>query len=257
MTTDYFRPTPDASGLLDAILENPKDMAPRTIYADAIEESGNDIFAKFIRTQCAKSSRYIIYGRKDLFGGRWAWCCLKHTMPNFFHWKKVGARVGNSILPRDPLEFSGYSCQVNGGLVGNITMRAEDFFGECKKCLEHNKRGPILRWSCDDCGGKRNYETVKRVFSTHPITSVNLRDIGIRFRDTWFRQPRARNYWDRRVGEIPTEIFSHLPCVGNNETSYEHNYPMMALSHACVNFGRSLVGLPILKLYSDDFYKRK
>jgi uncharacterized protein (TIGR02996 family) len=44
--------TSDSTALLEAIKLNPEDDTPRLIYADCIQEEGNEPYAEFIRVQC-------------------------------------------------------------------------------------------------------------------------------------------------------------------------------------------------------------
>ncbi|AWM35950.1 hypothetical protein GobsT_63090 [Gemmata obscuriglobus] len=44
---------PDADALLDAIFDAPDDDTPRLVYADWLQEHGQEAYAQFIRLQCA------------------------------------------------------------------------------------------------------------------------------------------------------------------------------------------------------------
>ncbi len=44
---------PEADAFLDAIVDNPDDDTPRLVYADWLQEHGQENYAQFIRLQCA------------------------------------------------------------------------------------------------------------------------------------------------------------------------------------------------------------
>jgi uncharacterized protein (TIGR02996 family) len=44
---------PEADALLDAIFDHPDDDTPRLVYADWLQEHGQENYAQFIRLQCA------------------------------------------------------------------------------------------------------------------------------------------------------------------------------------------------------------
>ncbi|MDY3551208.1 TIGR02996 domain-containing protein [Gemmata sp. JC717] len=51
---------PDADALLDAIFDAPDDDTPRLVYADWLQEHGQEAHAQFIRLQCA-AARYPLW----------------------------------------------------------------------------------------------------------------------------------------------------------------------------------------------------
>src|SRR5687768_5571910 len=48
----------DGDALLAAILANPDDDTPRLVYADWLQENGDDTRAEFIRLQCRNAARH-------------------------------------------------------------------------------------------------------------------------------------------------------------------------------------------------------
>ena len=51
---------PDADAFLDAIFDSPDDDTPRLVYADWLQEHGQEHYAQFIRLQCA-AARYPLW----------------------------------------------------------------------------------------------------------------------------------------------------------------------------------------------------
>ncbi|MBY0456711.1 MAG: TIGR02996 domain-containing protein [Gemmataceae bacterium] len=50
---------PDADAFLDAIFEHPEDDTPRLVYADWLQEHGQENYAQFIRLQCAAAQEKL------------------------------------------------------------------------------------------------------------------------------------------------------------------------------------------------------
>jgi uncharacterized protein (TIGR02996 family) len=50
---------PEADAFLDAIFDNPADDTPRLVYADWLQEHGQENYAQFIRLQCAAAREEV------------------------------------------------------------------------------------------------------------------------------------------------------------------------------------------------------
>jgi uncharacterized protein (TIGR02996 family) len=100
----------DADAFLDAIFAYPENDLPRLVYADWLEEHGQEAYGEFIRLQCAidplpndHPNRLPLRRRE-----KEVWAAVKGRWPEFFRATKVGKdwfRRGfitrNLVLPSD------------------------------------------------------------------------------------------------------------------------------------------------------------
>ena len=214
----------DGQRLLRRILECPEDDAPRLIYSDWLEEQGEEERAKFIRCSIAKPAQPLLAESFNAWNKWLTESFWRHVVDEGFTW-------GNIKWDR--------------GFISSVRLTCEAFVGgPCTHC--HGAR------SCNQCGGTGRIEGVAmELFERHPITDVKLVD----------KNPHPPGYslgWRREfIGpdSVPKEIYDLIdgwrrihpgPPIQWKEyfTVTDAN---AALSRACVAYGRSLVGLPMLE----------
>jgi uncharacterized protein (TIGR02996 family) len=214
----------DRSALVRAVLEHPEDDDLRLVYADALEDAGRPD-ADFVRLQvkcaCAKSRR-----RKEEFMFA-AFALLVQKM------KWLPSAPGNppwraELCP--PREHPGDSWLERLRIV-------------CGSWLEY-RRGFVDRVSL---GLEGFLAQAEALFSQHPITGVRLWD-----RSPYLSRP-GRWMWAEAAApkgphdswRLPGGLYARLArpagaaCASAGEAQ-------AALSRACVNYGRTLAGLPEL-----------
>lgn len=236
----------DGQRLLRRILECPEDDACRLIYSDWLEEHGRELAARFIRSQiCQGTPRTVPLSYID--------------------------QIIERIMGVQPHQMSNSGCKVDAivaatgqsttlaiyrrGFVKEIRLTCEAFVGgPCPKCSgsgmsEREYHGVVDDdGGCGRCGGTGRIEGVAReLFERHPLTRIVLID------KTPNPPGRAIGWIDFGDGPdvIPSDIFEHidgeyLPGEYIWKRYLTESDALTALSRACVAYGRSLVGLPML-----------
>lgn len=219
----------DRQLLLLGILQNPDDDAPRFIYSDCLEESGEYEFAKAIRAMCKKHNRRIFLHDNSFFicGGMKA------------KWFKEWALNIKKSYPQVELIHRGFPCQ--------IKLTCDEFIGiECKAC---RGRGVVVTTlsdgiyqECKNCNGEGKVgDVAKSLFQLFPITRVVLTD----------KDPVGLHYVDelacgrKRSHTIPREIFELIESSESDGFASFRSVSDAAnqLSSACVKFGRRKAGI--------------
>jgi uncharacterized protein (TIGR02996 family) len=222
--TDYHA-HPEFRALLDTVLANPADDAPRWVIADWVEEHGDDDRAAFIRLQLRAAAAGADMSAEDfarlgvLAFAHHEW----HALRRPFTWLS-GARPA--------LVF-----QTNAGAAWQFTRGfVSAFRGPCHLFMRH----------------------ALEMFTAHPITEVALTDrrplVGVR------GDGEAAGVWLKAsANERRTDDGSHLPDVLFNcliETMFpggaaacsgrtaRHSFESLPV--ACIRYGRILAGLPPL-----------
>lgn len=205
---------PEYLALLRAVLEKPEDDAPRLIFADWIEEAGDDVHANYIRE--------AIRTRSDIYP--------VHLMPSFkqtlgFDWSRgfmSGVRLTSA-------EFCGGPCGwcSSTGMIGRLSSTGAQ------------------AEPCPRCSGAGRIDGIAReLFERHPIIRVVLTDQKPylnRFVDSlswgWFVTDATESHW-------PNELWDSFASIWHPTEAAAQD----ALSDACVRYGRELVGLPSLDI---------
>lgn len=244
----------DSEHLLRAVLDDPFEDAPRLVYADVLEEAGDQVRAEFIRLECElagllaegpvpsaevgrwrrKQDRIAalhLRGRELLtahyrawFNGPWEWSLLADLTLGW---------------PAEPY------CLVNAvpgrGFVESVSCRLSDWCGG---------------WERDDAGGGTGTRPAPgpAVALAQPVTAVTLADRmpyhnGAWY--AWFRQSRRRPSESvPEAANIPGVLFKRLSRAIRGINRYKA-YPtesaaLAALSRAAVDWARAGAGLPAL-----------
>lgn len=216
----YYLGMDDTGGALRrAILEDPWDEAPRLIFADWLQENGNDAGAAFIR-----SPGWLAYARHK--PGRWrVWC---GDRPD-----KINEPVGLALNPNARLV----------PLVMPLGIRRQlDLFTVW--------RGFVQTVACSTAAFVLNAEAL---FAAHPLSGIKLIDRDCIIHNdggpSWAWYPLEnhsnnarwlvpRPIWRRLAGFIPRKGPGSPVRYLSAEAAHQ------ALSDACVRYGRFLAGLP-------------
>lgn len=212
----------DTSRLLRAVLESPDDDTLRLIYADALEESGEDERAELIRLQIAKEKE----------GNAWhGFLCLpkapcKNCRREWRLLTDYGAQIEKEMpfggLPNEPF----MTC--HAGMIDSIKVPLPLWM----------KYGPSL------C-------------ARHPITKVEVTDKHPT--DTRRKGGGSRGYaWFCEDGNASINNHAVIPfCMWTHANLRRWNFPdiasaMKVLSWMCVNWSRGLNHLPPLPFSQEN-----
>jgi uncharacterized protein (TIGR02996 family) len=218
--------------LLNSIIDAPFDDAPRLIFANWLQEQGDELRSRFIREQIAHYDPARLGGSALEYRGRVNTLCDRRVWAQW-----------------DASRWSYY----DGSIHVHNSGRSKVVFRRGFPSLVYTTLAEFLRFAA-------------KIFSSHPVTSVWLEDrqpdlVGLSWNmpvTVWhcseedgdircahsilpipiyhqvIKQPGLlRLVWDGTLAEFETE-----------ELAYK------ALSNGLVNWGRSLVGLPMLDTFS-------
>ena len=123
----------EREALLRAVCENPDDDTPRLVFADWLQENGEDDRAEFIRVQCEAARLAADDGRlaglvrragelQQLFGDRWL-AELPVPDPEHIDWVKYpGGWLGGETFDR------GFACRLWVKTAGTLSAHADELF---------------------------------------------------------------------------------------------------------------------------------
>lgn len=208
--------------LLRTILTYPFDDAPRMVYADWLEENGEELHAELIRVQCALTCSCVPLSPPDGTGIRSGLLCAACLM-------EPSRRIGLQLREKELLQTR-YALEPNihfeRGFVSTITTQLDVFMSMAEN------------W-----------------FNREPITYVRLNDRRphqVQYSE--WHNGAGRFGWygsdlstDAALSHIGDRLFGCLPGGYNSRYRFlgylfeqEANN---ALSVACVRYGRQLAGL--------------
>lgn len=263
----------ERDALLAAVLAAPDDDLPRLVYADWLDEHGEDRWADLIRVQCELAATESYRQRKALAERE----------------REVFARLTGGGLPDDGLPAGcvvtldainldlgrtypnpGFPVAfVRRGFVDEVRLPLPALTGRvCEGCGGsglHRYYHPVEIEGIDDCpgcvGGDRPGHVggcVSGMFRSHPVTTVWLTD-----REPYHNLSRrcawANCQWleARLLADpfrLPAELFTRLPHKRPGRKSVaDYDTPELAqadLSAAGVTWGRELADLPPLGLWA-------
>ena len=189
-----------------AILADPFDDAPRLVYADWLEESGESEQAEFIRTQIAHPNA-TAYNVADT-----AEFCPINFIP----------LISSAVIYRR-------------GFPDEIRCTIAQWIGEpCKMCRGGRYVSVVSdQGNCRFCHGTgRTPGIAKAVCEKWPVTTVTLTDAP--------SDQYALAGWV--LNDAARVLLNVYNVVFNTKTE-----ALVTLSHAAVNYGRRLAGLPDLE----------
>lgn len=253
-------------GFLADIIDHPDDDVPRLIYADWLEEQGEEVRAEFIRVQCelAKTPLTIsVAERPDQYGGfsfydepnpRYeALRRRERELLDAFSGKRDGEKSFSNrawwSIQAIGFAFSHHPwehCGFRRGFVDRVKLTREQWCGvECSDCPDRKGWQHLPYpggWElCDNCHGTgRTGGHGPAVVKAAPIERVMLTDVSPRPVDG----ERRRFLWLEQ--DLPRCLFDMLPlddCPFLTATNWKR-FPskqaaLDALSHACLVWAKS------------------
>jgi uncharacterized protein (TIGR02996 family) len=256
--------------LIRAILEDPEDDTPRWVYADWLEECGEDpARAEFIRVQLeawklweARNHRYLhymgtfekVYGRPITYEEAYHttcscdWCSLRRREGELLKGVVPGGVKFNVCA------WSGWPVTGRMWAPGPVP-RVVEFMPYKEYSLEPNIHARFRRGFIQSITLNTTtfHDYAEHLFSLHPVEEVTLSDRTPHLirRDTddlygWWNSHRA---WDLENGDsddLPSDLHKHLD--GEHETDahwcWYRSIPeaQETLSRACVKWARMRVG---------------
>lgn len=139
--------------LLAEVIARPDDDLPRLVFADWLEENGDEGWAKLIRCMCRDHSRYVTCGVVRRSPTMWGWGIVKRKMVNEFAWAKVARRVARSPLSADTRVWRTTVVTLSRGFISHMSLGVSDWW---------NPIGPDR--SCVGC----------RVVKSHPLERLSF-----------------------------------------------------------------------------------
>jgi uncharacterized protein (TIGR02996 family) len=170
-----YRDHPEYRALLAAVKAAPGDDLPRLVLADWLEENGEAERAALIRVMCAKHSRFVEFGSRDVGGGRWIWDSVKQSMPTYFKWKSVSRRVAKEAVNHLPTtEWRRIGTRLHRGFLHTVRAPLAVLVGGelCRWC-----HGRVEATPCVDCNGTgRTAGCLPELVRVEPVERVEATD---------------------------------------------------------------------------------
>jgi len=223
----------DEKSLLRAILENPHDDNARLVYADYLQENGQEARAEFIRMQCKYTEDGLEYptsqltNYKEWFPDFWQNCTI--TPPS-----GEGKRLGGTFLV------------VRNGFIDEVYCTLETFVGgDCRTCDGYGE-DIVTGEVCQSCKGTSEITGIaSKLFSTQPITKVVITDVLEPGYSTHYGLHGEYKWgWQSESIRGINLIAQHLP-TPKSYALYgmrwkDKKEAMEAFYHGCLNYGRSV-----------------
>lgn len=264
--------TVDTAAFMRAICERPAGDAPRLIFADWLREWGDEDRAQFIMDQI-ELARYPVEKCDSIYPG----CSIWGDGPNNIgHDHKcpmypIANRSRESLLANFRAWTDGLPDFLNvefiRGFPAAVTLTSAAFFGgRCERCegdgrvTFHGQQpyrqvgGNPYMVGCSNCFGTcQTPGLAKRLAESCPLESVRLSD-----REPWDGGEGCAGWYrrepvERNADDLPPDIFDllqggeiHRPMLVSRPYRWYDNpeAARVALSAACVSFGRKLANLP-------------
>lgn len=224
----------DREALMKAILTDPADDTARLVYADWLQEHGEDARAEFIRVQCRLARKQCPWceGKGTLLGGAGdksnpecdcGTAALRRRERDLFTFYNIQTwfRDPGPVFDRhttDVVEYKSLretcwvmgvsACFVSRGFISGVTLDSRTFLGgPCGFCSGRGNFQTSGSYAeCPRCIGPRGVGTgrtpgvARDLFARHPITAVTLTDLS-----PWERvaYPGRLYSWTRADGTDP------------------------------------------------------
>lgn len=245
------------AGLIRAICDRPDDPLPRLVYADKLQEGGEDERAEFIRVQC-ELAKMPAFGPRQ-FDPR-------YLVPE--PWESLRRRERELEDIANELPPEGVKVHYRRGFIDEIRLPLVLFMGGFCRAVQ-GSAGMYDHCDCGECDGDGRIEgRAKALFENHPISRVVLTD-----REPYHSEGEFANWWlwhhdatRPNRGEtiddgerLPVAIYDLLSEQGRgtplgsyhkrqtgrySDWAYSTQQDAIdAISGACVSYGRSLAGL--------------
>ena len=262
--------------LMQAILRDPADDAPRLIYADELDAAGECERAEFVRVQIAyakeKEPELKTIGRISFDDGRdVGWrdgglcvrcrdvACRYHVLED--RMKELWPNVYDWFPGIDKLVPQGddWRHYISRGFPSAIALPMAQFMGgPCERCGGTGTTTRDDLPKCRPCSGTGHVPgLIDTIFSRWAITEVRLTD---REPAEWSEESGENRYvWTKRDNDLieapcdlPLELFNRMQSGELNRGIWARRYPtrdaaLLALSHAATDLGRERAGLPAIR----------
>ncbi|WP_020472136.1 TIGR02996 domain-containing protein [Zavarzinella formosa] len=236
---ENYQSHPEYLALLETVLHNPADDAPRLIIADWIEEAGDDDRAKFIRQQITGDPAWRqmrIPQMLKWFGVWWPEKAFCRVI------RKDGCPVKLSMRrPKDEEGDFATELIIERGFLSELCVSGQVFLEQAKKIFAQS---PVERVRLTDVEARKCREDSAKV-EVHKHGCLDLK---------W------RKFYGSSVLHRLDEVFYDLLVAGTGlmteysdgpkglfTREYETSEDFIEdISIGCVNYGRQFVGLPDL-----------
>lgn len=248
----------ERASLLRSILERPHDNLPRLVFADKLEESGEDGLARFIRAQIELNQRGVKRGTED--DETWGLVCdLTEYVRD--HFPLSGVFFGAYSFKERPLDGGDIAVEyettygdvnpevvISRGFVSEIKLPLEDFVGRrCYHCNGIARAGLLLERSfpCPTCNATGVQAGVAgKLFSRHPVERVEVTDLHDRDFELCWLGVKLPHEIARRFGLTETFV-GDAPSGDRLHYDDSRRKAREALSEKLVQFGRREAGLGV------------
>ncbi len=230
--------------LLRGVLNDPFDDAPRLVYADWLEEGGEEERAEFIRVQVELDSLLIGVNRQSC--GALDLICDPDSSADQ-EWKhRVLALCGREreLLATEGKPIWGTMSKIRPEGITTQAYRWASPYLLASLDWPIFRRGFVdqITLTCDDF-----VKDAEAIFAAEPVTKVRLSDKNPHEFTGW--QCGVNDYGEigERPSELPETVFRHLLGDGVYGNVYLYSSDAKAnegVSRACVDYGRHVAKLP-------------
>jgi uncharacterized protein (TIGR02996 family) len=250
------------AGLLAAIIDDPDDDTPRLVYADWLEEHGDDARAEFIRVQC-RLARLGVADLRHLRQAEWLYDSMETgfeareflRLPHRL--RRLAADV-EPLLEREQELLAGHrkawlgplaelcqECTFRRGFVEDVVVKADALLGHADVLFRHN---PVLTLALYEPESAWECERVLALPHLARLTALALPGCEGEF--DWVRLLAGAPHLNRltalalnaaRLDDAKVELLASLPHLGRLAELY------LADSHLGVDAVQALVSSPYLK----------
>jgi uncharacterized protein (TIGR02996 family) len=253
---------------LSAICRDPTDDTPRLVYADFLEENGEQDRSAFIRCQIVLATCKLCNTKNGPRKGGWAESCarcnplrrrereLRESRPNYNTWlAQLDKVIGEPTADMDYLGERQWAprfwIRFRRGFVSEIRLPMAQWYRQCERCGGKGHTNALLQlhqfsessewevWRCPDCHGTGNTGSGPAIVKAAPIALD-----GLRFSDPPGFEQGGWMPTDGHRYQIPLprewcELLTDLPQTITD--------PITRLSHIAVNWAREKAGLPAFR----------
>lgn len=244
-----------STSLFRAILENPRDDALRLVYSDALEEEGRTDHAAFVRTQIELATgdfgcTSTLYECVDFLDDE------EEVLPYLRDCGCDKCKAWAKLKLREDLLFAILKKDLDASVYGFAELSCDD--GKFRKERTYYPRALVRRGFVEEVSASTTelgrMTRIEKLFSETPILKFTLEDKrpGLTTDGTyawWFGIHQGSD------SEIHEAIFNQLRSgiilfdLSRGMVEYDtQEEAMVALSDACVSYGRKLAGLSPLEV---------
>lgn len=222
------RMSPDRAALLYAVLADPSDDTPRLVFADWMQEHGEEERAAFVRRQFADGPQLSEWPRD----GAWM---------SYDEWPDSVGYLFYSDL-RSPVHRHRFGYRWHRGWIDHVSLAAPVFFDRAELLFRTH---PVEFVTLVDVRPQLHPAVAATVDLTSPADMALLPHVlvGVDLvHDALFESGTPLPVWELLAGH--TEV-DRGPDLWPRKTFPNRSHALEALSRACVRWGRELAELPL------------